>query len=84
MIRVLYFARLREQLDTAAIQDRMRADNPAIGALVSFVGLMRDMNEGDQVATMTLEHYPGKGTRTPGHSAIPGLSPLSSEEPVSG
>ncbi|MCP4995704.1 MAG: molybdopterin synthase catalytic subunit MoaE [Gammaproteobacteria bacterium] len=48
-----------ESFDIAALQDEMRADNPAIGALVTFVGLMRDMNEGDQVATMTLEHYPG-------------------------
>ncbi len=48
-----------EPFDIAAIQDQMRADNPAIGALVTFVGLMRDMNEGDQVSGMTLEHYPG-------------------------
>ncbi|MES9936255.1 MAG: molybdopterin synthase catalytic subunit MoaE [Sedimenticola sp.] len=48
-----------EPFDIAQVQDELRADNPAIGAVVSFVGLMRDMNEGDQVATMTLEHYPG-------------------------
>ncbi|MES9966429.1 MAG: molybdopterin synthase catalytic subunit MoaE [Sedimenticola sp.] len=48
-----------EPFDIARVQDELRADNPAIGAVVSFVGLMRDMNEGDQVATMTLEHYPG-------------------------
>jgi molybdopterin synthase catalytic subunit len=30
-----------------------------IGALVSFVGLMRDHNEGAAVSAMTLEHYPG-------------------------
>jgi len=48
-----------EPFDIAAIQDQMRADNPAIGALVTFVGLMRDMNEGDKVSGMTLEHYPG-------------------------
>ena len=29
------------------------------GALASFVGTMRDFNEGDQVQAMTLEHYPG-------------------------
>ena len=48
-----------EPFDIAAVQDELRADNPAIGALVSFIGLMRDMNEGDEVSTMTLEHYPG-------------------------
>jgi len=29
------------------------------GATASFVGSMRDFNEGDSVQTMTLEHYPG-------------------------
>ncbi len=48
-----------ELFDIAAIQDELRADNPAIGAIVTFIGLMRDMNEGDAVSTMTLEHYPG-------------------------
>jgi len=28
------------------------------GALALFVGTMRDLNEGDEVAAMTLEHYP--------------------------
>ncbi|MES9881002.1 MAG: molybdopterin synthase catalytic subunit MoaE [Sedimenticola sp.] len=48
-----------EPFDIAAIQDELRAENPAIGAIVTFIGLMRDMNEGEEVATMTLEHYPG-------------------------
>ncbi|MCW8855354.1 MAG: molybdenum cofactor biosynthesis protein MoaE [Gammaproteobacteria bacterium] len=29
------------------------------GATASFIGSMRDFNEGDNVQTMTLEHYPG-------------------------
>lgn len=29
-----------------------------IGAIVSFVGQVRDMNEGDTINTLTLEHYP--------------------------
>ena len=29
------------------------------GACASFVGTMRDFNEGDDVQSMTLEHYPG-------------------------
>ena len=29
------------------------------GATTVFVGTMRDMNEGDHVLSMTLEHYPG-------------------------
>ncbi|AAZ96980.1 molybdenum cofactor biosynthesis protein E [Thiobacillus denitrificans ATCC 25259] len=30
-----------------------------VGAVASFVGLARDINEGSGVAAMTLEHYPG-------------------------
>ena len=48
-----------EPFDVAAIQDELRVNNPSVGALVTFLGLMRDMNEGDQVSTMFLEHYPG-------------------------
>ena len=29
------------------------------GACASFIGTMRDFNEGDDVQCMTLEHYPG-------------------------
>lgn len=38
---------------------RLRAGNPAIGAVASFVGVCRDLNDGASVAQMTLEHYPG-------------------------
>jgi molybdopterin synthase catalytic subunit len=31
----------------------------SFGATASFVGTMRDLNEGDTVTGMTLEHYPG-------------------------
>jgi molybdopterin synthase catalytic subunit len=37
----------------------LRRDNPRIGAIASFIGAVRDLNEGDSVAEMTLEHYPG-------------------------
>ena len=33
--------------------------NARVGAVASFVGLVRDVNEGSVVAGMTLEHYPG-------------------------
>ena len=45
--------------DTAAEQDALRRGNPGIGALVTFIGLMRDVNDGDRVESMLLEHYPG-------------------------
>lgn len=37
----------------------LQADNPSIGGIVSFIGLMRDFNAGDRVQSMFLEHYPG-------------------------
>jgi molybdopterin synthase catalytic subunit len=30
----------------------------SVGALVSFVGQVRDLNDGDAINTLTLEHYP--------------------------
>jgi len=33
--------------------------NPKVGAVASFLGLVRDVNEGRGVSAMTLEHYPG-------------------------
>lgn len=37
----------------------LRAQDARIGAVVSFVGTVRDMNDGASVAAMELEHYPG-------------------------
>lgn len=37
----------------------VRAGNPKIGAIASFVGLVRDNNDGSGVSTLTLEHYSG-------------------------
>jgi molybdopterin synthase catalytic subunit len=37
----------------------LRAGRPEVGAVVSFVGTVRDMNEGASVAELELEHYPG-------------------------
>ena len=45
--------------DVGAEVAAMRKGNPAIGAIASFVGVVRDVNEGDSVSRMTLEHYPG-------------------------
>ncbi|PKO49293.1 MAG: molybdopterin synthase catalytic subunit MoaE [Betaproteobacteria bacterium HGW-Betaproteobacteria-4] len=37
----------------------LRAADAGVGALASFLGLVRDLNDGASVAEMTLEHYPG-------------------------
>ncbi|HDP88628.1 MAG TPA: molybdenum cofactor biosynthesis protein MoaE [Thioalkalivibrio sp.] len=40
-------------------QARGLAEHAGVGATAVFVGSMRDLNEGDAVTAMTLEHYPG-------------------------
>ena len=37
----------------------LMAADARVGALASFLGLVRDMNDGASVSEMTLEHYPG-------------------------
>ncbi len=49
----------QEPFDIAAVLEEMRRSNPAIGAVVTFIGQMRDINAGEEVSAMTLEHYPG-------------------------
>lgn len=39
--------------------NQLHADQLGVGAVVGFVGYVRDYNEGDPVAGMWLEHYPG-------------------------
>ena len=48
-----------EDFDVGAEIARLRAGRPKIGAVASFIGVVRDLNEGADVATMSLEHYPG-------------------------
>lgn len=38
---------------------QLRANDPRIGAVATFIGTVRDMNDGTGVAEMELEHYPG-------------------------
>ena len=45
--------------DLSAEIASLRKDDPRVGAVVSFLGTVRDMNDGSQVRGMTLEHYPG-------------------------
>jgi molybdopterin synthase catalytic subunit len=49
------------QLDDFDVNNELsllRASRQDIGAIVSFIGLVRDLNQGDQVKQLTLEHYP--------------------------
>ena len=49
----------REDFDCGAEIASLRQGDGRIGAIASFIGTVRDVNEGVGVATMTLEHYPG-------------------------
>ena len=48
-----------EDFDIGAEIARLRAGRSEVGAVASFIGVVRDLNEGADVATMSLEHYPG-------------------------
>jgi molybdopterin synthase catalytic subunit len=45
--------------DLGAELAALRVGDARVGALASFVGLVRDINDGAGVSEMTLEHYPG-------------------------
>jgi molybdopterin synthase catalytic subunit len=49
--------------DLGAELARLRAGDARVGAVVSFLGTVRDMNDGAEVAAMELEHYPGMTER---------------------
>ena len=45
--------------DLSAEVAALRAGDRRVGAVCSFVGTVRDRNEGSEVRTLELEHYPG-------------------------
>lgn len=48
-----------DDFDVSAEIAALRARNPKVGAIACFVGTVRDLNEGEQVDALELEHYPG-------------------------
>jgi len=48
-----------EDFDMAVELTSMRLAGQGVGAVVSFIGQVRDMNDGDDIEELTLEHYPG-------------------------
>ena len=48
-----------EDFDLAAEVAALRQGDGRVGAVCSFVGTVRDRNDGQSVSTMELEHYPG-------------------------
>lgn len=45
--------------DPGAEISALHAGRPDTGAVASFVGLVRDLNDGQAVSSLELEHYPG-------------------------
>ena len=43
--------------------EALRANDPSVGAVASFIGLVRDRNDGLGVSAMELEHYHGMTER---------------------
>ena len=52
-----------EDFDVAAEMQSLRAADAGIGAIASFVGVVRDINDDRDVAVMELEHYAGMTER---------------------
>ena len=53
-----------ELFDLGELTRNLHAEDPGVGAVVTFVGYVRDLNQGDQVSELFLEHYPGMTERS--------------------
>jgi molybdopterin synthase catalytic subunit len=52
--------RIQEQdFDVSSELATLRAGDTRVGAVATFTGLVRDLNDAAQVSALTLEHYPG-------------------------
>ena len=49
----------QEDFDVGLEISAFTAGNTVIGAIASFIGTVRDVNDGTDIAEMELEHYPG-------------------------
>ncbi len=50
--------------DISAEVASLRAADPGVGAVATFVGCVRDRNDGAGISAMELEHYPGMTERS--------------------
>ena len=48
-----------EDFDVAAELAALKSSKADVGAIVTFIGMVRDLNDGDIIKTLTLEYYPG-------------------------
>ena len=49
----------QEDFDVGAEIAALRSGDAGVGAVCSFIGTVRDRNDGSSVGSMELEHYPG-------------------------
>ena len=54
----------QQDFDVGVEVSALRAGRLDVGAVASFIGTVRDLNEGAGVSSMTLEHYPGMTERS--------------------
>jgi molybdopterin synthase catalytic subunit len=55
------------QTDDFSLSDEvlhLRKNHAGVGAVCAFIGTVRDRNDGDSVASLELEHYPGMTERS--------------------
>ena len=55
-----------EDFDLSAEVAALRAGDGGVGAVVAFVGTVRDRSEGAEISALELEHYPGMTERSIG------------------
>ena len=48
-----------QDFDAGEVLRLLRANDSRVGAVCSFIGVVRDRNDGQSVSSMELEHYPG-------------------------
>ena len=58
-----------EDFDLSEELKHLRAGRHDIGAIVSFLGTVRDIHDGETILSMELEHYPGMTERVLGEIA---------------
>lgn len=54
-----YVSVRQADFDLALEYQALRDNNQSDGAIVTFVGLVRDFSQGNEVKSLFLEHYPG-------------------------
>src|SRR5512138_3984305 len=75
MMKPIFTIRLqREPFEAAAESDKLTEGRTDIGAVVTFIGICRGSENGEPIAALTLEHYPGMAEAEIGRHADEALA----------